>query len=280
MNRIIASFLLVSALALPARAADGERWDARIVDASGSVAVHPADGSEEISAEDGMPLEQGDRVVTAAGAWAEIGFDGGSLIALRENSDFTLERTETDSSSFLLSLGALVAKIEKLGVRQMRVRTPTAVAAVRGTEFGVEVTVADQTHVGVYDEGSVEVRSESGGTEMLQPRQETSVSPGRPPLKAFALTRFLKHRKLMLRNRTRIKEVRKRWKTLAPEKRRELRHQVVERMRERRQEIRKKKADARQKTEMIRAQRLQEKQRSRDKMERRREQIRRKTGSP
>lgn len=275
MNRIIASVLLSAALALPALAGEpGERWDARVVSASGEVTVHPADGSAETAAEEGMPLDQGDRVVTASGAWAEIGFDGGSLVTLRENSDFTLERTETDSSSFLLSLGSLLAKIEKLGARQLRVRTPTAVAAVRGTEFGVEVE-DDQTHVGVYDEGQVEVLSEAGGAEMLQPQQETSVRRGQAPVKAVALRRFLRHKKLVQRNRTRVREIRKRWKALPPEKRQELRRKVIERMKERRQQIQRKNADVRQRHEQVQTKRREDKARAQEKIERRREEIRR-----
>ncbi|OGR96431.1 MAG: hypothetical protein A2V88_09400 [Elusimicrobia bacterium RBG_16_66_12] len=275
MNRLLASLFLVSTLALPALAKEGgERWDARVVSASGEVTVHPADGSAETAAEEGMPLDQGDRVVTASGAWAEIGFDGGSLVTLRENSDFTLERTETDSSSFLLSLGSLLAKIEKLATRQMRVRTPTAVAAVRGTEFGVEVE-DDQTHVGVYDEGQVEVLSEAGGAEMLQPQQETSVRRGQAPVKAIALRRFLRHQKLVQRNRTRVREIRKRWKALTPEQRREVRGKVIERMRERRRQIQQKHEAARQNREQAQTKRRQNKERVQEKMERRREEIRR-----
>lgn len=270
MKTILASCLILSALALSAHAKEGgERWDARIVTASGEVTVHPADGSAEVAADDGMPLEQGDRVVTAAGAWAEIGFDGSSLVTLRENSDFTLERTETDSSSFRLSLGALVAKIESLGARQLHVRTPTAVAAVRGTEFGVEVE-PDQTHVGVYDEGSVEVTGDAGGAETLAPRQETSVFRGKVPSKPIALRRFLLHRKLMMRNRTRLRDIRRRWKALPPEKRQELRGKIVERMRERRQQIQRRREDLRQKREQELKRRQGNKERNLEKMERRR----------
>lgn len=270
------ALFLVAVLSLSVHAKEGgERWDARIATASGEVTVHPADGSSEVSAEDGMPLEQGDRVVTATGAWAEIGFDGGSLVTLRENSDFTLERTETDSSSFLLAIGSMLAKIEKLGTRQMRVRTPTAVAAVRGTEFGVEVEDAQQSHVGVFDEGRVEVSNESGATEVLTTQQETSVRRGQAPVKAVALNRFLRHQKLVQRNRTRVREIRKRWKTLTAEKRQDLRHKVIARMRERHQQNQRKNQDLRQKRERVEQKRREDKGRAQEKIERRRERIKR-----
>jgi len=240
MSAFLAALCL---FASPVPAQDLDHWDARVVSVQGEVLVQPADGGDQVAAEVGMPLEQGDRVTTSEGASAELSLNGESLLALRENSDFTLEETETSQSSFLLSVGSLLAKIEALGVRNMRIRTPTAVAAVRGTELGVEVDTEDQTHVGVFDEGHVDVRGESGGVETLSPHQETSVRRGQAPAKACALKRFLRRREQMFRHCRKVATVRRRWQALSHEKRRELRQKVVERLRQRRQEIRQKREE-------------------------------------
>lgn len=254
---------------------DAGRWDARVASAHGTVSIHPADGSEEVSAEAGMPLEQGDRVMTSSGAWAEIALDGGSLITLRENSDFSLEDTQKTGSSFMLALGCLVAKIQKLGEARMRVRTPTAVAAVRGTEFGVEVEPPGQTHVGVFDEGEVEVSGASGGAEVIAPQQETTVLPGRAPLSALPLRRFLVRRELVRRQRGRLQEVRRGWRALNAEKRREARRTSFERMRERRRQSRQRLEEFRRKREKVQELRREDRRRGLKKMEKRREGIRR-----
>jgi hypothetical protein len=213
-----------------------ESWDARLTAVTGEVVVHPADGGEESSAEIGMPLEQGDRIVTSPGAEAEIALDGGSLITLRENSDFTLEKTAKSESVFALALGSMLAKIQKLGTQRLQIRTPSSVAAVRGTEFGVEVE-GEQSHVGVFDEGRVEV-SGSGATQVLTPNQETSVAKGQPPRKAAPLKRFVVHRARMQAQLRRLRTVRRNWKKQAPAQRRAHRKQVLERMRELRRNAR------------------------------------------
>ncbi|UPT72573.1 MAG: methylmalonyl-CoA mutase family protein [Elusimicrobiota bacterium] len=170
--------VLVLALAVPAFA---ENWDARLGDVSGDVSVQPADGSPEVSGEADMPLEEGDRVVVGEGGSAEVALDGGSLITVREKSDLKIEKSDKADSSFFLAAGSLLAKIQKLGTQRFRVRTTSAVAAVRGTEFGVEVDGED-SHVGVFDEGKVEVTGAAGGTpELLISNQETSVAKGAAP---------------------------------------------------------------------------------------------------
>ena len=232
-----AVFLAGLAAAAPARAQDGgsDHWDARITNVTGTVVVHPADGSTEVDADADMPLEQGDRVVTSAGATAEIALDGGSLMTLSENSDFTLENTQKSASIFSLSLGSLLAKIQKLGTQSLSIRSPTSVAAVRGTErglhhveaaAGVDGDEADvegdggQSHVGVFDEGRVEVQGSSGGRpEVLTPNQETSVARGQVPMRATPLRRFAGRREAMRARVRRLESVRRNWRPLSADQR-------------------------------------------------------------
>ncbi len=186
---------------------------------------------------EGMPLDAGDRVVTAEGASAEVVLDGGNLITLRESSDFKIEAAAKSDSVFSLAFGSLLAKISKLGENRMRVRTGTAVAAVRGTEFGVEVE-GEQTHVGVFDEGKVEVSAADGGpAELLISNQETRVAKGAKPLGAYQLQRLMRHRALMRGHGRRLAALRKSWKALPPAQRQELRKKALERQRERRKEF-------------------------------------------
>lgn len=235
--------VLLAAAPVRAQDADDSRWDARLTAVTGEVTVHPGDGSEETAGTADMPLEQGDRIVTAAGAEAEVALDDGSLITVRENSDFKLEDTHKERSSFTLALGSLLAKIQKLGSQQLTVRTPTAVAAVRGTEFGVDV-VGEESHVGVFDEGRVEVEG-SGGKEVLTPNQETSVRRGQAPRKATALKRFVVHRQRMKAQLRRLRAIRKDWKRLPPAQRREARQKAFSRMRELRRKVRQDRRDQR-----------------------------------
>lgn len=274
---LIAAFALLSLSASPARAQ--ERWDARLGAVSGDVTVLAADGSPEVSGEDGMPLEEGDRVVTAEGGTAEVCLDGGSLITVRENSDFKLEKTAKGESSFYLALGSLLAKIQKLGDQRLKVRTPTAVAAVRGTEFGVEVD-GDDSHVGVFDEGKVEVTGDKGGApELLISNQETSVKKGGAPEHAAQLQRFMAHRAQMRGHGRRLAAMKAKWKALPPDQRQQMRKKMMERMREQRKKFMEKRAAMKDKINEKRKEAVERRQRNRKedlrKMDERRNNIRR-----
>ena len=163
--------------------------------------------------------------------------DGGSLITVRESSDLKLEKTAKAESSFFLGAGSLLAKIQKLGERRLRVRTPTAVCAVRGTEFGVEVD-GDDSHVGVFDEGKVEVTGASGGVpELLISNQETSIAKGQAPKHAEQLKRFIARRAQMRGHGRRLASIKAKWKALPPEQRSDLRKKTMERMRDHRKKM-------------------------------------------
>jgi hypothetical protein len=113
------------------------------------------------------------------------------------------------------------------------VRSPTSVAAVRGTEFAVDVE-GDQSHVGVFDEGRVEVQGQAGGTTVLTPNQETSVARGQMPQRAVPLRRFLARREFMRSRIRRLAFVRRNWRAMPAAQRREFRARALKRLRQRR----------------------------------------------
>ncbi|MDP3543056.1 MAG: FecR domain-containing protein [Elusimicrobiota bacterium] len=277
MKLIAATLALLLASAFPLLAQE-TNWDARLGAVSGDVTIFPADGSPETSGEAGMPLEQGDRVVVGDGGAAEVALDGTSLIVVRANSDLKLEKTAKGDSTFFLAVGSLLAKIQKLGTQSLRVRTPTAVAAVRGTEFGVE-TDGEASHVGVFDDGKVEVEGLAGGKpELLRANQETSVLKGAGPGHAVQLQRFVARRAQMRAQGRRLAALKTKWKALPPAERRAARAKAIERMRENRKKLIEKRSAIKKEAEDRRRQNLQKNQQRRQedlrKMEERRKKAR------
>lgn len=278
MKHIAATLVLLLTACLPLRAQETS-WDARLGAVSGDVTIVPGDGSPETSGEAGMPLEEGDRVVVGDGGAAEVALDGTSLIAVRANSDLKLEKTAKGDSTFFLAAGSLLAKIQKLGTQSLRVRTPAAVAAVRGTEFGVE-TDGKASHVGVFDDGKVEVQGLAGGKpELLRANQETSVLKGAGPGHAVQLQRFVARRAQMRAQGRRLAALKAKWKALPPAERRAARAKAIERMRENRKKLIEKRSAIKKEAEDRRRQNLQKNQQRRQedlrKMEERRKKARR-----
>lgn len=72
---------------------------------------------------------------------------------------------------------------------RLELRTPSGVAAVRGTEFGVNVLPTGQTNVGTI-EGAVEA-SAQGETVMLRAGFYSVIKPGEPPTQPKLLDRAL-----------------------------------------------------------------------------------------
>ncbi|MDX6770964.1 MAG: FecR domain-containing protein [Elusimicrobiota bacterium] len=280
MRHLMAAAVTLALAAAPALAQESADWDARLGAVKGEVTVYAAGGDEDgAAAEEGMPLEAGDRVVTAEGASAEVVLDGGSLVTLREGTDFKVESAAKGDSVFSLAFGSLLAKIQKLGEQRLRVRTATAVAAVRGTEFGVEVE-GDETHVGVFDEGKVEVAAADGGpAELLIANQETRVAKGAKPLHAYQLQRLMRHRALMRGHGRRLAAIRKNWKALPPAQRLELRKKALERLRERRRAILEKRKQGMERRQERRSGMTENVRKERDRRERARERARQRRGN-
>ncbi len=132
---------------------------------------------------------QGDRIRTALNSRVELEMPDGSVIKINENSMFdvkeikTPDREQEDKMSFTLWVGSLFAKFQKIvEQRQARtIETPSAVVAVRGTEFDLEVDRQQTTVVRVY-EGRVSLKSKTvQGEVTVGSNQESRVEPGKPP---------------------------------------------------------------------------------------------------
>lgn len=96
----------------------------------------------------GMPVRTSDVLVTGADGSAGITFSDNSLVSVGPNSVFAIDKYQFDSTTHVgefegsLRKGKLAAvsgKMVKQTPESMKIRTPSSVMAVRGTEFVVEV---------------------------------------------------------------------------------------------------------------------------------------------
>ena len=134
--------LAAAALALPAVAAD-----IGLVKVSrGSVQIER--GGARVPASVGASLRASDVIVTGADGSAGITFTDNSLVSVGPNSVFAIEKYSFDSTTHAgqfegnLRQGRLAAvsgKMVKQAPESMKIRTPSAIMGVRGTEFVVQV---------------------------------------------------------------------------------------------------------------------------------------------
>jgi hypothetical protein len=112
-------------------------------------AAHIERGTERLPVKVGMPVQEADRVVTGADGTVGITFADNSLLSIGPSSNFAIDRYVFDSTTHAgkfdstLSKGTLAVvsgKMVKQSPEAMRVRTPSAIMGVRGTDFVVRVT--------------------------------------------------------------------------------------------------------------------------------------------
>jgi len=105
----------------------------------GRVTVIRGITNQRVSVDIGTPVQPGDRVITGPGALVIMTFAQGSQVKLRENSEITLDTIE-GQGAVSLNAGSLFARAtpqSRSSAQRLEIRTLSAVAGVRGTEFFV-----------------------------------------------------------------------------------------------------------------------------------------------
>jgi hypothetical protein len=135
--------LVATAWTVPSQAADA----GRIKVSKGSVSIQR--GGKRLPAPVGAVIQPQDTVVTGADGAVGITFLDNSMVSAGPDSVLTIDRyvfdRTTNKGAFesTLKKGTLAAvsgKMVKQSPEAMKVKTPAAVMAVRGTEFVVRVT--------------------------------------------------------------------------------------------------------------------------------------------
>lgn len=123
----------------------------------------------------GLSIESLDTIETGSNGYVEVEMSApaaGSLVKVRPGSAFYFETSAQSGSRietlFQMLRGSLSLKVGKLSSRESyKVQTDSAVMAVRGTEFNVDMT-ADRSVLVTVPEGRVESETDSR-TVMAQP---------------------------------------------------------------------------------------------------------------
>lgn len=210
-----------------------ESWDARVKKISGDVRVRASGGGDWAALEGGMPLASYDSIKTANGT-AEVYLDDKGAITVGRNTELEMSSLSKSDSVFNLKFGNIAAKIqhfldEKL---KMQVRTPSAVCAVRGTEFAVEYSqLRKATGVAVFDEGRLAVSplAENGQTQgeyLMEKNTELTINPSQKRFRTEPLSRMRRYRTSIVAMRARVNVLRKNWKPVGEARKAAMRDKI------------------------------------------------------
>jgi hypothetical protein len=134
--------IAILSLAAPAFAADV----GQVKVSKGTVQIQR--GAEKLPATVGAAIQPNDVIVTGADGSAGVTFTDNSLVSVGPNSVFAIDKYSFDTTTHLGEfqgnlrqgrLAAISGKMVKQSPESMKIRTPSAIMGVRGTEFVVEV---------------------------------------------------------------------------------------------------------------------------------------------
>jgi len=157
----------------------------------GVVEIMPAGSDTWQPALAGWRVKAGDRVRTSLLSAATLIFFDGSTTDLQAETEITVVQTSShrDGTGKVIvlrqTLGQTYNHAQSLSDRQSRfeIETPTALTAVRGTEFILTVEATGATHVSVI-EGVVDVMAQ-GAIVAVQAGQEVTVRSEQPPVLVY-----------------------------------------------------------------------------------------------
>jgi len=161
-------------------AGSAEATEAVLRALKGRVTVRTAHSKKLIIAKPGLRLHSNDQLRTGPDAAAQLVFESGATVLVKQKSKLAIkgDRLGTllsfDVGEFLIGLRRKLKPTESF-----RVRTPAAVAAVRGTLFWGLSDAQKMSHYACFT-GIVEIKAK-GHTLTLTPGQKVEIPLNHPP---------------------------------------------------------------------------------------------------
>ncbi len=157
---------------------------AQLLNISGKVEVRRQGSADWSRVKGSARIQPGDEVKTRWRSRVQVLFEDGSRVEIGPSSFYVLNEdggAGKVNTSMKLKFGWMKAWVKKLVKRKFSVRTPTAVCAVRGTEFVIEVK-GNKTSIDLF-RGLLSVGDGKGNETMLNAGQRLTVDEsglGRP----------------------------------------------------------------------------------------------------
>ena len=184
LPRLSSALALTFALSLPSHALFGwgDKPDtgplgAVLGEVAGPVQVKRAAGGDFAPAAAQTALDSGDVLKTGPGGRAVVVFLDGSKMQVKESATFAVESHSAKKVAVKIDVGTLQFWIKKVAQRRAyQMRTPTAVASVRGTEGEIDVAPNGATEFVLFS-GSLGITDAHGVEVRLEPNQQVKSEP-------------------------------------------------------------------------------------------------------
>ncbi len=193
---VIALFLILSAFIADGIRRENEEFYATVTKVYGTVQVLPTEGGTGQSLTVGAKLENRNVVRTGQRSQAVLEFPDGSVVTVGPNTHMVVKMLEYSRGgkwrgrSFFVKAGQIWARVSPRFGKQseMRIYTPSSVAAVRGTTFSVyQGPQGYQSSIQCSD-GAVQAIGFRGRRQWVQANTTATVTVGQSPEQPEALS--------------------------------------------------------------------------------------------
>lgn len=151
-----------------------------IIGVSGTGAKVVIAGTDhQVDATPQKKLHEGDTIITPKGAIVSILMADSSEVKVNQLSRLKIEKKNGERAPLALHKGGAWAKVSS-AEQKFEVRTPTAVAGVRGTELNISVDDGEQKSTLTIIEGEASFSNEYGSVDVGSGQQSSAV-PGQAP---------------------------------------------------------------------------------------------------
>jgi hypothetical protein len=140
---------------------------------SASGPVYRVTDTESLPISSGEKIQKGEKIRTSRDAGAEVRLADGSMIEMRERSEFSLTENQ-EGTTIHLERGNIIVQAAKQRSKHLYVATPECLVSVTGTIFSVN-SGTKGSRVSVI-EGEVQV-DQNGESKVLHPGKQYSTNP-------------------------------------------------------------------------------------------------------
>ena len=159
----------------------------KILELSGDIDITSMKTGKRIIPEEGTVIDGNDKIRTGRKSFVSIVLNDGSKLFIREISVLYVQDIKLKLTDQPTRIQIITGKLRVIAAKTMKgnslvVYTPTAIAGVRGTDFGIIATQLE-TRVVIF-QGKVEVANKDKNilkSYILKDREETKVTYQQPP---------------------------------------------------------------------------------------------------
>jgi len=159
----------------------------KILELSGDIDITSMITGKRIIPEEGTVIDGNDKIRTGRKSFVSIVLNDGSKLFIREISVLYVQDIKLKLTDQPTRIQIITGKLRVIAAKTMKgnslvVYTPTAIAGVRGTDFGIIATQLE-TRVVIF-QGNVEVANKDKNilkSYILKDREETKITYQQPP---------------------------------------------------------------------------------------------------